>query len=586
MKNVRLQLLISVCVFALVFSKPGLARQTSPSLDAQTIQFPSDRSLGILYVAPIAASRNVKFNWLSPEFEKLGFAQGSVSLPTDSIVRLDVATGACDDLSPLAKLPPDSIQILFFNIGSDPTGQFKHIGSLTGLKTLIFRSCPLKDDGILELKGLKNLEYLRCSVNGYEKKGFGITNTGLKVIANFNKLKYLDLRSNPVTDEGLGILEACDSLETLSLDGTQVTGEGLANLLMLPNLKTVSFGAYENGAPVDDEGMKVLGQLRQLTNLSLSGTKVTDAGMRHISGLKNLESLSLSFTDISENGLAYLAGMDKLKNLNFQKLGEDGLGDVAAEALAKVPNLERVTGKWNLTDIGIAHLAKLKKLESLVLENNVTDRNLDHIVLMTSLKRLGFYRCPITDKGIGKLVALKRLERLEIGNLAANLKGIQQLENLRHLNIYFEKSGQPIHWDSIGDMTQLESLNLSSVEFGQPASASLSKLKNLKHLSVENRNQLGAEFFEAVSGLTKLESLNIAGADADEDDYRKLLGLKRLEYFDFFSEITDQQLLLLADLPSLLIIQNSSKKLTLPGIEKFKSKSKSLQSFLHPLTRD
>jgi hypothetical protein len=210
---------------------------------------------------------------------------------------------------------------------------------------------------------------------------------------------------------------------------------------------------------------------------------------------------------------------------------------------------------------------------------------------MTSLKRLGFYRCPITDDGIKKLVALKHLESLEIGNLAANLKGIQKLKYLKYLMINFAEPGQPVDWESIGEMTRLESLvleslDLSLVQFGQPACAALSKLKNLRDLRVENRNRLGSEFFVAVSGLKELESLNIGGAvDANEDDYRKLLGLNKLEYLDFFAPITDEQLLMLADLPSLRIIQNSSDKLTIAGIEKFKSKSKSLQSFLHPLTR-
>jgi Leucine-rich repeat (LRR) protein len=543
--------------------------------------------LGILYAAPLEASKNENYTWLSPEFKKLGFAQGSVSLPADMIVRLDVSTGACSDLSPLSSISPDSIQILYFNVRSDPTGQFKHIGSLTGLTHLIFRSCPLTDDGILELDGLTNLEYLTCSVYQFDEKGFGITNKGLKVIAKLNKLKNLDLRSNPVSDEGLGVLEACDSLETLSLDGTQVTGKGLGNLLMLPNLRRISFGSYENGAPVDDEGMKVLGQLKQLTYLSLSGTKVTDKGMRFITGLKNLESLSLDFTEVSETGLIYLAGMDKLKSLRFQKFGDDELGDYGAECLAKVPNLERIIGKWDLTDVGFEHLAKLKKLESLDFENNVSDEHLDHIASMLGLKRLGFYRCPISDQGIEKLVALKNLESLSIRHMltGASLKAFVKIPNLKQLTVEFEEFGPASNWQSLGEMANLETLNMGLVQFDSTACASLSRLNKLKQLSLENRNRLGSEFFDAVSGLKQLESLSIDAADASDDDYRKLLQLKKLEYLDIFSQITDEQLLSLAELPSLRIVQTNSKNITQEGIEKFKSKSKTLQSFLHPLTR-
>ena len=157
--------------------------------------------------------------------------------------------GECSDLSPLSEIPPDSIQGLYFNIESDPKDQFEHIGALTGLRFLSFRSVPLSDGQILKLANLTNLEDLTCSVNGFQDKGFGIHDRALRVIAKFKKLKRLDLRSNPITDEGLRLLEGCQSLEILSLDGTQVTGTGFDSLLNLPNLKIISFGSYQNGAP-------------------------------------------------------------------------------------------------------------------------------------------------------------------------------------------------------------------------------------------------------------------------------------------------------------------------------------------------
>lgn len=580
--------LIFPVVTLLVLAQSVGAQQNSFQAE-RTIKFPADRSLGILYAAPTESLADDSFNWLSDQFRKLGFAQGSVTIPPNSIVRLDVAIAACRDLGPLADIPADSIQALYFNIGSDPTGQFKPIGSLTGLQALVFRSCPITDDGILELKSLKNLELLRCSVNGYEKKGFGITNRGLKVIANFNRLKYLDLRANPVTDEGLGVLEACDSLETLSLDGTQVTGKGLANLLMLPNLTTVSFGAYQNGAPVDDEGMEVLGQMAQLKSLSLNGTKVTDAGMKFLRGLRNLENLSLDFTEVSDIGLQHLAGLEKLKTIRFQKLGGNGLGNEAAEYLAKVPNLERIVGKWDLTGEGYFELAKLKKLQWLDLEGSASDQDLAMISSMTSLQHLGFHRCPITDQGIKQLAKLNNLEALSIFSsrmTGAGLTTLQKIPNLKRLSLQIEEFGDSNHWQSLGRMTQLEQLNLDRVEFDEQACRALAKLKNLKHLRLENQNKLGSSFLEAVSKLKQLESLNVDSLEASDDDYRKLKSLTKLEYLDLYAGITHQQLMMIADLPSLRIVQTNSDKLTLEGIESFKQSSKSLQSFLHPLTRN
>jgi hypothetical protein len=166
------------------------------------IQFPEDRSLGVLYVAPSEIQSRENFFWFGPEFVKLGFAQGRVEVPPHTLVRLDVSVDACSDLSPLSQIPPDSIHGLYFNINANPSEQFGHIGKLTGLQFLSFRSVPLSDGRLLKLVGLANLEQLDCEVYGHVDQGFGMNDRAMMVISRFKNLKRLSLRSNPITDVG------------------------------------------------------------------------------------------------------------------------------------------------------------------------------------------------------------------------------------------------------------------------------------------------------------------------------------------------------------------------------------------------
>ncbi len=570
--------------YSIVLAQATDAERTRQNI---TLEFPDDRSMGLLYARPTADSAAEDFHWLSSDWRKLGFAQGSVEIPAESFVRLDVAAGACDDLSPLSKLPVDAIHMLYFNIESDVRGQFKHIGRLTGLRCLRFRSCPLDDAGIKELAGLTNLELLTCSVYGYHDEGFGITDDSLEVIGTFHRLRSLNLRSNPITDEGLPALAACNSLETLSLDGTQVTGTGLDSLMMLPNLKRLSLGAYQDGAPVDDEGMKAIGLLGSLTYLNLNGTKITDAGLAHLGDLKDLEDLSIDYTDVSDDGLAYLEPLTKLKKIRFYKKSGD-LGDRAAEHLSKLPNLEKITAKWKLSSDGFRDLAKLKKLKSVDFTDRVTDADLEWISQMSSLEDLRLSHCELTDQGIEKLTALKNLDSFSLSNTKATpacLKTLAKFPSLKHLRLRFEGDDHlglrwpGKAWNDIANLVQLESLSIEGLLLSDQHWPALCKLKNLQRLEMErNHLVLTGSFFDAIQRLDRLNSLELGEVDVQNSDLEKLTRLKNLEYLNYMrGSLDDRGLSILARLPSLRILQLTSDKITDEGIAKFKSLSKSVQ---------
>jgi uncharacterized membrane protein len=86
----------------------------------------------------------------------------------------------------------------------------------------------------------------------------GITDGGLKVLAQMPSLKHLDLRGTVVGDDGVRALDGLHNLEALSLYGTRVTDAGLKTLQGLPSLRRV----YVGGTRVTKAGLEALRKAR------------------------------------------------------------------------------------------------------------------------------------------------------------------------------------------------------------------------------------------------------------------------------------------------------------------------------------
>lgn len=103
--------------------------------------------------------------------------------------------------------------------------------------------------------------------------------------------------------------------------GTIVSGDGLVHLMELQSLRSLTLGATSEGrtefeaSAVGDEGLEHLGNLNQLEELQLAGTKLTDEGMRSLGDLRNLRSLDISGTGVTDAGLSYAERMPNLRRL-------------------------------------------------------------------------------------------------------------------------------------------------------------------------------------------------------------------------------------------------------------------------------
>ncbi len=171
-----------------------------------------------------------------------------------------------------------------------------------------------KKEAVKKAKPLPELPLPEVTVAGsaaLEK----LTAAGAQVAPLFANSSLLQvsfaLRGEPATDADLALLtDVADQIYSLNLAKAKVSDEGLAMLTQLKNLTQLHL---ENSS-VTDAALEHLRGSERLQYLNLYGTGVTDAGVKHLEGLKYLRKLYVWQTKVSydtaqtmEKGTAGLA---------------------------------------------------------------------------------------------------------------------------------------------------------------------------------------------------------------------------------------------------------------------------------------
>jgi len=84
-----------------------------------------------------------------------------------------------------------------------------------------------------------------------------------------------------------------------------------------------------------DAGLKYVGKLTNLKNLSLGFTRISDSGIKYLVKLP-LESLSLCSTDITDGALDHIA---RIKTLRYLNLSETNITDEGIQKLRSLRDL-------------------------------------------------------------------------------------------------------------------------------------------------------------------------------------------------------------------------------------------------------
>jgi Leucine-rich repeat (LRR) protein len=348
----------------------------------------------------------------------------------------------------------------------------KELVGLARLSTLNLSDTKVTSAGLTELKRLTNLREIDIEPTAANLRGLAAlpslrevdpyyhvtTDSALKDLAALKNLTSLNL-SQTVTDAGLAVVPQFEKLTKLDLSNTKITDAAFKSLGRSTTLVELDLSS----TPINGAGFKELHGLRNLKQLNLHGTKITDASLKDLAGITSLTEVDLSSTHITGAGLRELGRLGSLAEL---KLTQVSLTDDDAKELRGLKHLQQLdVSTNNLTDAGAAELAHIDTLTSLNLGVNlVSDAGLKELGRLQNLTALDLTATAMTDDG---------------------LKELRRLPNLAELNLdYTDITGSGLK--DLGGVTKLSKLRLDGTKLTDAGLLSLRELKHLAELVLPN----------------------------------------------------------------------------------------------------
>jgi hypothetical protein len=628
-----------------------LSTPKSQPVAPRTLSFPSSTCVGNLYLEPESGMgwdpKCVRPGGPGGTEEYFSAAQGEIRVPANRKVRLwlDLALSPAEaarlraenpqcyqltvadrirprpaDLSGLAKLDPNGLHYL--DVGSEMyqrTGVspevFAPLRRLTGLEILGLHSSGVTDEGLQHLRALRSLK-------GLELTQFPISSRGLAVLKDLPALEYLSLNTG-LTDTGLKDVAQVSNLRWLSIVGGRMWGPGLAELAKLSRLERLCFWGARGGGSIYDRHMQYLEGVKRIKSLTLYGTDdLTDASLASIGKIENLEELYfiMAAPKFTPAGLTHLRNLKGFKKVDFGMTwaGRPGeqYGDEVARQLATMPQLESIEGIGYLSaegmktlatchnlrclhvalkdrrqgysgPTGLSHLMGLGSLEDLAIESDdpLPDADLVALEPLGHLKKLSILRPSVTERGLASIGKLTQLASLHLSNVPrSGLNHLNGLSNLQSLNVSAwgdaakTASADELLLDLSG-LTKLRELRLSGLPLHDDDLAFLRHLPSLETLMIQPSSSLTGASLRHLRGLPELYRLWVFGlSNCTGQDLTSLGNLPRLRELRIAGDITDAALASFVGPPSLnsLIVEtdNPIRKETVtdltkshPGIE-------------------
>jgi Leucine-rich repeat (LRR) protein len=192
--------------------------------------------------------------------------------------------------------------------------------------------------------------------------------------------------------------------------------------------RALSFGLTET--LIDTTGMKQIGRLTNLRELTLDNNQITDVGLSHVKSLTQLETLNLNNTEITGTGLQSL-NSEFLGSLELQNTDVDDLGLLKIGEFANLKTL-KLDGTL-VTDFGLESLCRLTNLETLSLsKTEVSSSGLTHLN-STRLKTLLLNETRVDDNALDRIGSIASLESLQLNSTQVTDAGISRIQNLTGL---------------------------------------------------------------------------------------------------------------------------------------------------------
>ena len=166
-------------------------------------------------------------------------------------------------------------------------------------------------------------------------KSRSISAAALSTLAKIPKLKELDIRSR-IAVWNLPAITKSASIEELDFRHSRAFFDD-RELAILAEMKSLKRLSLPSNRTITGAGIRSLGELPILTNLSIDGGTVTNDVLQKLALLKSLKSLSLNYTNITDKQLGILHTLKTLESLDLKscRVSDDAV-DLLNEAIPKL----------------------------------------------------------------------------------------------------------------------------------------------------------------------------------------------------------------------------------------------------------
>lgn len=471
---------------------------------------------------------------------------------------------------------------------------FTPLQGLRELDTLWIEGTPINDESIAPLLKLRSLTSLHLHNTDVTERGAARLRRALPSLdvrmQDFwaGKPTKFETTDVELTDDKLATLPP--ETQVVSLYRTKnITSVGLAHLKKLPLLRELSL--REIG--LNDDAMKVVGELAGLEDIYLDEPMVTDAGIAHLSGLKQLARLRVNDEKLTKACLPAVAALTELRELELRSVLYSP-DDQMMELLSRLVHLRKLHFSGvKLTNAAADSLAKMKGLEQLDMHSvKFDDAAFAKLTALTSLYKIELGLCEnVTDKGLAALGSLPELEELRAsfiddkirGSYLASFPNLRKLEfsattdvalsHLAKLTSLVDLSLSASENSTAQGMMQLQSLtNLRKLRLSGSAITSLApfaKAVKLSDINAWSSTKIDDAGLAPVAALVNLKEFSsIANPISDLTPFSNMKHLRRLTVSS--SNVEDDDLPALYGVVTLESISLSYSKVTAAGASKLK----------------
>jgi hypothetical protein len=206
----------------------------------------------------------------------------------------------------------------------------------------------------------------------------------------------VDLSATTADDDDIKLLLELPELTWLELYETAITNKALEDIGKMKRLEFL----WLDKTAISDEGISHLSNLQSLKELVLQYVPITDAAMPQIAKLRGLRSLGMGQTQITDQGVQQVVGLP----LEHLKLDGTKITDGVGPTLAQFPNLVMLDlSETQVTDAVLSGANRWLRLEFTRLhDTGITDKSIPVLAGIRTLKAISL-GSGVTPQGAAQL---------------------------------------------------------------------------------------------------------------------------------------------------------------------------------------